>query len=160
MISYVEGSTGVQLLECTNPVRGRWRIRWNVQQREDGRTTYVEKEFDHKPTVEEIRQSVINWYNEQTDETILSGFTYKGMQVWLSSENQFNYKTAYDLAVQTSGASLPVTFKFGTDEEPKYHTFTNLEELTEFYTSAVAHVQAALAEGWSKKDSFSLDDYR
>ena len=40
------------------------------------------------------------------------------MPVWLSSENQFNYKAAYDLAVQTGGATLPVTFKFGTDEVP------------------------------------------
>ena len=30
------------------------------------------------------------------------------MNIWLSSENQFNYKVAYDLALQTNGANLPI----------------------------------------------------
>ena len=38
-------------------------------------------------------------------------------------------RQAYDLAVQTGGETLPVTFKFGSDEQPEYHTFTQLEEL-------------------------------
>ena len=48
--------------------------------------------------------------------------------VWLSTENQYNYKAAYDLAVQTGGETLPVTFKFGSDEQPEYHTFEKLDE--------------------------------
>ena len=27
----VEGSAGVSLLECTNPVKNKWRIRWGVE---------------------------------------------------------------------------------------------------------------------------------
>ena len=81
-------------------------------------------------------------------------------RLWLSSENQFNYKAAYDLAVQTGGATLPVTFKFGTDEESRYRTFENLEELTDFYTKAMRHIQDTLAEGWRKKDAFDPEDYR
>ena len=41
--------------------------------------------------------------NDERDEKIVSGFVWRDMQVWLSSENQFNYKAAYDLAVQTKG---------------------------------------------------------
>ena len=82
------------------------------------------------------------------------------MSIWLSSENQFNYKAAYDLAVQTAGATLPVTFKFGTDNAPGYHTFNTVEELSDFYTKAMQHILSALADGWSKKDAFSLDSYR
>jgi hypothetical protein len=40
------------------------------------------------------------------------------MPVWLSTENQFNYKAAFDLATQTGGKSLPVTFKFGSTNNP------------------------------------------
>jgi hypothetical protein len=69
------------------------------------------------------------------------------MPVWLSSENQFNYKAAYDLAVQTGGATLPVTFKFGTDEVPQYREFVTLEELTDFYTKAMFRTRCLTAGG-------------
>lgn len=156
----VEGNAGVRLLECTSPARNKWRVRWDVQESENGTASYMEEEFGHKPTDDEIRSTVISWYNGQTDEAILSGFSYGDVPVWLSSENQFNYKSAYDLAVQTGGATLPVTFKFGTGTEPVYHTFDTLEELTDFYTAAMKHIQSALADGWQKKDAFDLDLYR
>ena len=82
------------------------------------------------------------------------------MPIWLSSENQFNYKTAYDLAVQTNGASLPIKFKFGTDESPVYYTFESLEDFSDFYMSAVAHVNTVLNEGWEKKDSIDWEVYK
>ena len=95
----VEGSAGVSLMECTNPVKDKWRIRWDVQEKENGSASYMEEEFGHKPTDEEIRTLVMSWYNSQTDAAILSGFAYNGAPVWLSTENQYNYKAAYDLAV-------------------------------------------------------------
>nr|DAO18633.1 MAG TPA: protein of unknown function (DUF4376) [Caudoviricetes sp.] len=156
----VEGNAGVRLLECTNPVKDKWRVRWDVQAREDGSASYMEEEFGHKPTDEEIRSTVMAWYNSRTDATILSGFQYDDMPVWLSGENQFNYKSAYDLAVQTGGATLPVTFKFGTDTQPIYRTFETLEQLTDFYTKAMSHIQSTLADGWKKKDAFDLEGYR
>lgn len=156
----VEGNTGVRLLECTNPMKNKWRIRWDVRENEDGTASYMEQEFDHKPADGEIRSTVMAWYNTQTDDAILSGFSYGDVPVWLSQENQFNYKSAYDLAVQTGGGTLPVTFKFGTDMEPVYRTFETLEELTDFYTKAMSHIRAALADGWKKKDAFDLEGYR
>lgn len=156
----VEGSSGILLMECTNPVKNKWRIRWDVQAKEDGTVSYMETEFNNGPTAEEIRSVVISWYNEQIDKSILSGFCYKGMSVWLSGENQFNYKPAFDLAVQTEGKNLPVTFKFGTDTEPVYHTFETLEELTNFYMKAMVHVQTVLSDGWKKKDAFNPEEYQ
>ena len=147
----VEGSSGVSLMECTNPVKDKWRIRWDVQEKENGSASYMD---------EEIHTLVMSWYNSQTDAAILSGFAYNGAHVWLSVENQYNYKAAYDLAVQTGGETLPVTFKFGSDEQPEYHTFTQLEELKDFYTKAVGFIQTVLAEGWEKKDKFNLELYR
>ena len=79
--------------------------------------------------------------------------------MWLSQENQYNYKAAYDLAVQTEGKTLPVTFKFGTDEEPVYRTFETLEEIADFYTKTVAFIQGVLADGWKKKDAIDLSLY-
>ena len=115
----VEGCADVKLMECVSPAKDKWRIRWDIQPQSDGSAIYMEAEFCHKPSEEEIRQTIVGWFNSQVDAAILSGFEWNGMKVWLSSENQFNYKAAYDLAVQTSGQTLPVTFKFG-NEEPCY----------------------------------------
>lgn len=155
----VEGSAGVALLECTNPVKNKWRVRWDVKTNEDGSASYMEEELDHKPNAEEVRSLVSEWYNAETDERILSGFEYEGQPVWLSSENQFNYKAAYDLAVQTDGQNLPVIFKFGTDDSPSYRTFETVDELQDFYMKVMKHIQDALSEGWKKKDALDLALY-
>lgn len=155
----VEGSAGVALLECTNPVKNKWRVRWDVKTNEDGSASYMEEELDHKPNAEEVRSLVSEWYNAETDERILSGFEYEGQPVWLSSENQFNYKAAYDLAVQTDGQNLPVIFKFGTDDSPSYRTFETVDELQDFYMKVMKHIQNALLEGWKKKDALDLALY-
>ena len=156
----VEGSAGVALLECTNPVKGKWRVRWDVEAKEDGSASYMEEELDHRPDAEEIRSLVSQWYNANTDARILSGFEYEGQPVWLSSENQFNYKAAYDLAVQTGGQNLPVTFKLGTDTAPQYKTFETVETLRDFYVKAMEHIQTALQKGWKKKDAVDLALYK
>lgn len=114
--------------------------------------------FHEKTTESAVRSRLAKYYDSITDWKILSGFEWRGMKVWLSMENQFNYKAAYDLAVQTNGASLPVTFKFG-DTVPVYHTFNTLEEISDFYTSAMNYVNKTLADGWSRKDSLDWSEY-
>lgn len=155
----VEGSIGVELIECVNPVRGKWRVRWDVQPMKNEAASYMEAEFSKRPTDEEIKNTVIGWYNNRIEADILKGFTYDGALVWLSTENQINYKSAYDLAVQTNGKNLPVMFKFGNEEKPVYKTFETLDELTDFYTKAMAHIQSVLQHGWKDKDSFNLEKY-
>ena len=118
---------GVAPIECVNPRKDKWRVRWNIEE-QDGMATY-EAEFDRRPTLEEIKTTVLTSYNARIDEAIRSGFHWEETPVWLSAENQFNYKAAFDLAVQTDGANLPVVFKLGTDEKPVYREFTTVDEL-------------------------------
>ena len=155
----VQGNPNTARIECVNPVQYKWRIRWDYQQREDGTTDFMEAEFRHKPSLDEVRSLVIQWYNDDTDRRILSGFAFEGSTVWLSAENQLNYKAAYDLAVQTNGQSLPVTIKLGTDQKPVYRTFSTLDEFHNFYTAALAYIQQTLADGWKMKDQFNIEDY-
>lgn len=149
-----------QYLRIAHKRKGTYAIAVDVRQDEDGQYSYVEYLFDHYPSMDEIRAAVNGYYNSITDEAILSGFTYEGVPVWLSSENQFNFKAAFDLAVQTNGASLPVKFKFGTEAEPVYKTFTTVESLKDFYVAAIAYIQTCLEEGWEKKDSVDYNSYR
>lgn len=112
------------------------------------------KDYQRVPSLEELRSDIEGLVNSQTDERILTGYVWRGSRVWLSTENQFNYKAAYDLAVQTNGATLPVTFKLGEDDGVVvYHTFDDLEEFTEFYTGAIAFVNQCLSDGWAEKDA-------
>lgn len=153
------GATGVAPIECINPRQDTWRIRWAISKKDDGTATWLETDFDHQPSTDEIRSAVGEYYNSQTDQRILDGYTWQGNKVWLSANNQLNYKSAYDMAVQTEGKTLPVTFKFGTDDEPQYHTFTTVDELTDFYTGMVAHINACLQDGWKQKDSIDYNNY-
>lgn len=145
-----------------------YAIRWDMQPvievDENGKKkfvgkSYYEQQFIGKPTIEKVKEIVLSGINAVIDEKILSGFVWNGMEVWLSSENQFNYKAAYDLAVQTNGANLPVRFKFGTTEKPVYYTFNTVEELSNFYMSAMSYINACLEEGWAKKDAINWSEY-
>ena len=155
----VQATTNVDFIECTNPQKNKWRIRWNFIDKEDC-ITYWEEEFNHQPSWHEIRDTIFNWINNTVECKICEGFTWKGMPIWLSSENQFNYKAAYDLALQTSGESLPVLFKFGTDDQPQYYEFQTMEDFTDFYKKAIRHIQDTLTWGWQEKERINPKDYQ
>jgi hypothetical protein len=121
--------------------------------------TYMIENIHNTKNINYIKRIILGYYNTTVDNKILSGFTWNNMPVWLSQENQFNYKAAFDLAVVTNSASLPVIFKFGTTENPVYHEFTTLEELQEFYMSAIAHINTCLTEGWQQKDAIDWSVY-
>ena len=135
--------------------RNKWELIYGYGTDRVSGWTYRER-FTRKPTQDEIKEIIIAQINRNVEEKILCGLVWKDMPIWLSTENQFNYKAAYDLAVQTGGQSLPVKFKFGTDEQPVYHTFTTLDDLQEFYMTSLAFVQQVLDEGWQEKDNLDL----
>lgn len=155
----VTGSKNIGLIERVNPMKNKWHVRWDEKEVNETNASYMEEEFDHKPTIDEIRAVITGWHNEEIDQKILSGFRWRDMPVWLSSENQFNFKAAFDLAYQTSGETLPVTFKFGTDDEPVYHVFETLDEMQEFYMASIAYMQQVLNEGWKKKGAVNWGAY-
>ena len=148
---------------------GRWKIHFGFtpyyEEDEDGNKvetqlgTWTEALVPFKPSLEQLKKLVLDAINKEVDEKILSGFVWKDMPVWLSTENQFNYKAAYDLAVMSQGQSLPVTFKFGTTESPVYYTFETLDDISDFYISAMAYINTTLAEGWKLKDSIDWSVY-
>lgn len=150
-----------KLISCVNVRKKKYAIYWDKQadNESEGNFTFMEHIFDHKPTLEEIKSIIIGWYNAKIDHEILTGFVWKDMSVWLSTENQFNYKVAFDAAVMSNGTTLPVKFKFGNDEEPIYYQFTTIEELQDFYFKAIAYVQEVLENGWKEKDSINWNEY-
>lgn len=129
----------------------------------DDKTGYNwRKNYDHKPTIEELKKDIEALIDSIVDNKILSGFSWNGKPVWLSTENQFNYKAAYDLAIQNNGATLPIKFKLGEDANGKvvYHTFTTLTSFSEFYTKAMGFINATLNDGWKEKDEVDYSIFK
>ena len=162
----VKGTIGVALVECINHYIGKYRVRWDIQPETDEdkdkqAVSYYETEiiWRHKPNINDIKQAVLEGVNTMIDEKIISGFVWNDLPVWLSSENQFNYKAAYDLSVQTGGQTLPVMFKFGDTENPVYHQFTTHNELSDFYIKAMQFISDTLSAGWIMKDSINWSEY-
>lgn len=159
------------LIECVNPYIQKYIIRWDVRQFvrkiritrnkeiEITGTDYFEEWINHKPSIEEVKEIVLAGMNKIIDKEIREDFIWKEMPIWLSTENQFNYKAAYDLAVQTNGASLPMTFKFGDANNPIYYQFVSVEDLADFYVKATSYINTKLAEGWKKKDGIDWSEY-
>lgn len=122
---------------------------------EDGQGFDYRHRFDHRPTASEVLKVITDHVDSLTDQKILTGYRWQGKNVYLSSENQFNFKAAYDVAVQTEGVPLPIKFKLGEDAEglPMYHTFNSMNAFTDFYTGAISFIQQTLAAGWQEKDA-------
>ena len=158
-----QGSMGAAHLECVNPIKNKWHVRFDFKEDEDGQVSYMEEEFKGKPSISEVKDVIVKYYNDLCDEEIRSGLMFEGNQVWLSTENQFNYKSAFDFAFQTvasGGDFIPVTVKLGTDEEPVYRTFEDIAELQAFITTCFAHIQGTLAKYWAIKDSTDFTKYQ
>lgn len=155
---------------CLNRYQDKWAIRWNREtvepeegmEEENVQYSYLQEDFDHKPTLQEIKDVVLGWVDAQTDAKILNGyeFTTDGSEepivVWLSKESQTNFSEAHRLQV------VPVKFKLNEDEEKNaiYHTFTTFAELDRFYKGGVAWIQQCLNEGWTEKDSIDWEPYK
>ncbi|WP_313418840.1 DUF4376 domain-containing protein [Sphingobacterium multivorum] len=157
----IEGNTGLAYIECVNPIKNRWFVRWDIQPKENepDLVTYMEEELYRRPELSEIRANVIAYYNGLCDQEILSGLKIEGNTVWLSTENQFNYKAAWDFALAKDGMNLPVTFKLGDDQNPVYRVFETVQDLDGFMITVMGYIQLTLSKYWEIKDSIDWSVY-
>lgn len=140
-------------------------VSYGCQDAEEGNAVWYEvylyKRQISQLSLDIVKDAVIGDINERTDEKILTGFVWNGKPVYLSKENQENYLGALTAATMTEGASLPVKFKLGEDEngEPVYHTFNTLNSLSQFYLAGVQFINDCLNEGWAEKDAIEWEPY-
>lgn len=159
-----QGGAALPKVECINPRAGKWLIRWDYQPHtneegeEDG-ITFIEHEFRHKPTLDEVKAVITEYINECIKKEITEGFVWNGIKVPLSMTDQTNYKRVLDLASQTKSANLPCDFWFGTSDEPVKQTFENVADLRQFWLAADAHINKCIAEGKEFKASFDWSPY-
>lgn len=137
-----------------------WTLIYGVKSgSEDGYS--FRKNYGYKPTAQELHQDIDELINNITDKKILNGFVWEDMSVYLSQENQMNFKAIHDIVVQSVGKSiLPITFKLSEDEsgEPIYHKFNTKDEISDFYLKAVSFIHTTLEKGWEEKDSVNIEE--
>lgn len=85
---------------------GTWAVRWDFKPKpnEEGVYWYEEETYTWIPTIEDVQQTITYWFNKQTDGVIKHGFEWKGIRVYLSDENKFNYKAITDEAARRETA--------------------------------------------------------
>ena len=111
-------------------------------------------------TVDEIVNKINELINNEVTYLIKNHFYWNGYNINLSSENQMNYKNAFDLAVATEGDSLPITFKFKKNGKNEYYTFDTVSELKDFYIKVNKYINECLQDGWGRKDAINPEDYK
>lgn len=101
--------TSIKLVEFRESDK-HWVVRWDFKPKldENGNETsvywYEEEAYNFIPTIEDIQQTIIDWFNKQTDGVIRHGFRWKDIRVLLNDENKFNYKAITDEAARRETA--------------------------------------------------------
>ena len=127
---------------------------------EDGNGYNMRHIFDHKPTAEEIRQTILAVIDATAQSEIESGMTYNGAVVWLSAENQRNYLSAALRVQNNIDGALPVTVKLGTDESPVFVQFDTGADYLAFFKAYTDHINEVLTKAWEEKKAINMDDYK
>lgn len=119
----------------------------------DGIGNYrLRKDYYRKPTIIDIRTDIENVIDERTSQKILSGFEFEGVNIWLSQENQINFRSV---------VSFPVKFKVGENEGVSvYKTFSHQEELSVFNNAIADYIHSCLNEGWDAKDNLDCEKFK
>jgi len=154
----IQGTEYTPLIEQVNPYHQLWKVRVKLDPNEDGTIEYMEEDFDHIPTENEIKEYVIAHYNAMCNDVIQSGLKFNDETVWLSLENQQNYKMIYDYAMLNDDI-FPIRIKLGEVLNPVYHEFETVEEIKGFYNSIIKHINDTLCEYWVIKDSIDWSNY-
>lgn len=125
------------------------------------REIYLYKKQTPQVTSDIVKQAILADINERVTSRIVSTLTWNQKPVWLSVENQQDWKAGYDHALQTEGTDLPLKYKLGEDSEgqPVYHTFTSLNSFADFWDTCRRHIHQCLQEGWAEKDSIDWSLY-
>ena len=121
-------------------------------------------------SLHEVKEAIIADINAQTDGRVLEGYEWtvlhgpqqgQTVKVWLSDENQTNFKAKHDRALQKpDSVTWPITYKVGeADGQPVYELFADIDELTAFVYGAQDYIEAQLGIGWQEKDGIDWTPY-
>lgn len=109
--------------------------------------------FDHKPSLEEVKEQVMTAIDMDTREKIISGMKYEGYKINLSVENQLNY------AMFKNMGRYPVVIKVEDASGSDVTISLTKDNYAAFYSSVQNHIKDCLQSCWAEKTSLDLSCY-
>lgn len=84
-------SESLRLIECINPRRDVWAVRWNHNRDTEKGWVALEAIVNGRPSVEDIRAAIDEYIDNQTQENIRNGFSWNGHPIRLTDTAQRNF---------------------------------------------------------------------
>lgn len=154
-VQKISCSEGLKPIECINPRRDRWAVRWDLHQEGENGWFAFEVIIDHKPTPGEIRSIIEAHIDTMTGAEIIDGFKWKGKKIRLTDSTQRNFLFAV-VSLNHTGEIDRAPFigllEADTDEAAK-------EELPEIVAAMWQHIKERRAEGQQLKDAVDYSLY-
>ena len=157
LITY--GCSIPKYIKCTNHISNKWIISFDIVKYDEETYTYKQFKFSHKPTIEEVKEVITQYYNEKANNEIINGFKWNDMNIWLSLENQINYKAIYDLININENLVFPLHLKFHKNGEDIIYTFETKDEYLDFYSNQIIYVKDILQTYWDVKSNIDYNNY-
>lgn len=153
-IQKISCSEALMPVECINPRRCRYAVRWNHHKEEEGWFAF-ETVFDHAPTVDEIRAVINGHIDELTQKEIINGFSWNGRPVRLTDTAQRNFLFAvYSLNHTGEIDRAPFVGLLEADTDA-----AAADELGDMVAAMWEHIKKHRAEGQSLKDAVDYSVY-
>lgn len=116
--------------------------------------TTIFESFEVEP-ISNLRQLYTNHFNAICDNQILTGFYFKGMNLWLTTETQTNLSTDFLASVLLPTLAIyPKIYNF----DGNLHFLNDLSELAELFNAAKDWKTQCLTECWNNKVLNITDD--
>ena len=142
-------------IECINPRRDRWAVRWNHPRDEERGWLAVEMITDVRPTVDEIRDAVAEYFDAQTQDRIVNTFLWNGRKVRLTDTAQRNFLFAvYSLDKTGEIDRAPFIGLLEADTDA-----AAADELGDMVAAMWTHIKECRAAGIEAKNAVDYSQY-
>lgn len=125
----VKGTTGLTQLECINPNKNRWSIRFDIQPNEEDSAAgvnYWEETLDHEPTLLEVKAIVSQGVDSYDASDEISDFSIGGVSMWLDK----TARTGLALTITTLLSNIEATIRNSSTELSEAEILAAIESQT------------------------------
>ena len=80
-ISY-SPSSDIELLECIDKIHDIYRVRWNIIKINNSLYSFYEEDFNHLPSIDEIKETILKYYNNIIKNKIENEFYWNNIKFY------------------------------------------------------------------------------